>query len=189
MRKRPIAIPTMIAILAGCQGLLAGSPARASDDDKPWEVHIAQIDPQASEADTRGRTPVSQPEAMHLDPRIATMARMADRLAKSTVVQRGNGNTAVSNTRGTNNITGQFQTGSRNYSGIGIDGFSNKVVTFQNGDKAYSSIDVIGGNKTIYDMQFGTTQRVKELPFTGTDKAKYLIIDKGQYGAYIARLK
>jgi hypothetical protein len=188
MRKRPIARLTLIAILAGCPGLLAGSAARAGDD-KPWEVHIAQIDPQAATADARGRIAVSQTEAMHLDPRIASMARMADRLSSSTVVQRGNGNTAVSNTRGTGNITGQFQTGSGNFSGIGVDGFSNKVVTFQNGDKAYSSIDVIGGNKTIYDMQFGTTQRVKELPFTGTNKEKYLIIDKGQYGAYIARVK
>lgn len=176
------------ALLCG-QGLLAETAARADDWDFD-QVNIGQINPQAiPQARIGGRIPVPAAAAMHLDPRIATMAGMANRLADSTVVQRGKNNTAISNTQGTRNITGQFQTGSGNFSDIGITGFSNKVVTFQNGDKAYSDIKVIGGNKTIYHMQFGATQRVKELPFKGTDKEKYLIIDQGRRGAYIARVK
>lgn len=176
------------AALCG-QGLLVGIAARADDWDFD-QVHIGQINPQAvRQPRNGGRIPVPAAAAMHLDPRIATMANMADRLAETTVVQKGNGNIATSNTQGIGNITGQFQTGSGNFSGIGITGFSNKVVTFQNGNNAYSDIDVIGGNKTIYHMQFGATQRVKELPFKGNDKEKYLIIDKGRYGAYVARVK
>ena len=188
MRIRSILEPAALATLLCCIGMAAIPQAWADDGDDPWQIHIGQINPQDCPRE-RGRIPVSPFQASHLDPRIGAMVDLGDRLSQSTIVQRGNANMAVTDTRGFGNVTGQFQVGSGNFSGIGIDGFSNKVVTFQTGNQAYSDIDVIGGNKTIYHMQFGATQRVTELPFTGSDNEKYLIIDKGRYGAYIARIQ
>lgn len=188
MRTRHIIKLAIAAALLSGQGLLASSVSRAEDFDfDPDGIHIGQIAPQIA-AEPRGRMPVDQTYAQHLDARVKSMLGVAERLAESTVVQRGIGNTATSNTQGNNNVTGQFQNGAFNYSGIGIDGSSNKVVTFQNGNRAHSELEVIGGNKTIYHMQFGETQRVKEI-FRGADKEKLLIIDKGRHGAYVARIK
>jgi hypothetical protein len=190
MRIRHIARLTTIGALFCSQGVLAGSAAQAEDFDlnfDPGQVRIGQINPQIT-PEPRGRMPIEQNYAQHLDSRISAMLGVAERLAESTVVQRGIGNTATSETKGSNNVTGQFQNGAFNFSGIGIDGSSNKVVTFQNGNRAHSELEVIGGNKTIYHMQFGETQRVKEI-FRGAGKEKLLIIDKGRHGAYVARIK
>jgi len=190
MRIRHIARLTAIGAMLCGQGILASVSAQAEDFDlnfDPGQIQIGQINPQIAPT-PRDRMPIEQNYAQHLDSRISALLGVAERLAESTVVQRGIGNTATSNTKGSNNLTGQFQNGAFNYSGIGIDGSSNKVVTFQNGNRAHSELDVIGGNKTIYHMQFGETQRVKEI-FRGADKEKLLIIDKGKYGAYVARIK
>lgn len=190
MRIRHIARLTAIGAMLCGQGILAGPSAKAEDFDiefDPGQIQIGQINPQIAPS-PRGRVPLLPHQAQHLDPRISAMLGVAERLSETTVMQRGIGNTAVSDTRGSDNLTGQFQNGAFNLSDIGITGSANKVVTFQNGNRGHSEIDVIGGNKTIYHMQFGETQRVKEM-YLGANKEKLLIIDKGRHGAYVARIK
>jgi hypothetical protein len=166
---------------------LSAAKAQESSDAYIQQIQVEATGTGAMVPGFRSREKLPDTES-GLGGRIDRLIELGDRLPLGvTVLQRGAGNTSVSQILKRGNAIGQFQYGNSNYSSINVDGRGNRVVALQQGNRSYSDIEVTGANKTVYHLQLGATPRLPEIPLRGTQAERLIIVDTGTR-AYIKRL-